>query len=106
MIVASPIANELGDVTDGWVVMMNDAARELLDFQAGLSNLRLKHLPALQGIDMRFRLHPPVPDGSISRAASPEIDAEVIRFAHAFALRLTRQGAHRAMDSAPALAPA
>ena len=94
MIVASPIANELGDVTDGWVVLMNDAARELLNFQAGISNLRLKHLPALQGIDLRFRLHPPVPDGSVSRAASPEIDAEVIRFAHAFALKLQPAGRH------------
>ena len=106
IIVASPIANELGDVTDGWVVLMNDAARELLNFQAGISNLRLKHLPALQGIDLRFRLHPPVPDGSVSRAASPEIDAEVIRFAHAFALKLSRQAAPRAIEKAPALAPA
>ena len=106
MIVASPIANELGDVTDGWVVMMNDAARELLNFQAGISNLRLKHLPALQGIDLRFRLHPPVADGSVSRAASPEIDAEIIRFAHAVCAQAEPAGRPRAIEKAPALAPA
>jgi len=105
MLVASPIANELGDVTDGWVVLMNDAARDLLDFHAGISNLRLRHLPALQAIDLRFRLHPPVADGTVSRAVSGDIDAEVIRFAHAFALRLHRV---QQMVEAPAatLAPA
>ena len=46
MLIASPIANEAGDVTDGWVVMMNDAARDFLGFRDGIGNLRLKHLPA------------------------------------------------------------
>jgi hypothetical protein len=110
MLIASPIANEVGDVTDGWVVMINDAARELLDFRDGISNLRLKHLPALQGLDLRFRLHPPVPDGTTTHAvASQDIGADIIRFAHVFALRL---GARADFDSsdqrndAPALAPA
>ena len=84
---------------------MNDAARELLDFRAGISNLRLKHLPALQAARPAVRLHPPVPDGSVSRAASPEIDAEVIRFAHAFALRLTGRPPprHRSARAGPGL---
>jgi hypothetical protein len=105
MIVASPIANELGDVNDGWVVLMNDAARDLLDFREGISNLRLKHLPALRGLDLRFRMHPPVADGTVSRIETAEIDAEVIRFAHAFALRLygVRQVA---AEPAATLAPA
>lgn len=105
MIVASPIANELGDVNDGWVVLMNDAARDLLNFREGISNLRLKHLPALRGLELRFRMHPPVADGTISRIETAEIDAEVIRFAHAFALRLygVRQVA---AEPAAALAPA
>ena len=110
MLIASPIANEVGDVTDGWVVMINDAARELLDFRDGISNLRLKHLPALQGLDLRFRLHPPVPDGTTTRAASSQdIGAEIIRFAHVFALRLGMREAFDARDQrhdAPALAPA
>jgi hypothetical protein len=106
MIVASPIANEVGDVTDGWVVMMNDAARTLLNFQNGISNLRLKHLPELQGIDLRFRLHPPVQDGTIIRAASRDINAEVIRFAHVFALRLgTGTTAHDRRHDVATLAP-
>jgi hypothetical protein len=104
MIVASPIANELGDVADGWVVLMNDAARELLNFHSAISNLRLKHLAALQGIELRFRLHPPVPDGTVSRIATGEIDAEVIRFAHAFALRL--HSVRQVTEPAASLAPA
>jgi hypothetical protein len=105
LIVASPIANELGDVNDGWVVLMNDAARDLLNFRAGISNLRLKHLAALQGLDLRFRLHPPVADGTISRASSGGIDAEVIRFANAFALRLNGPP-QMAEEPATTLAPA
>lgn len=105
MIVASPIANEIGDVTDGWVVLMNDAARELLDFHDGISNLRLKHLPALRGLELGFRLHPPVADGTIGHVGTSAIDAEVIRFAHAFALRLSRVR-QVAAEPAATLAPA
>ncbi len=110
MLIASPIANEVGDVTDGWVVMINDAARELLDFRDGISNLRLKHLVALQGLDLRFRLHPPVPDGTTTRAASSQdIGADIIRFTHMFALRLSQRTTLDSRDQgqdAPALAPA
>ena len=49
MLVASPIANEMGEVTDGWVVMMNDAARDFLDFRDSIGNLRLRHLHEAAG---------------------------------------------------------
>jgi hypothetical protein len=107
MLIASPIANEAGDVTDGWIVMMNDAARDLLGFRDSIGNLRLRHLPGLGELDMRFKLHPPVANGSVMRAScGAGYDVEIIRFAHVFALRLpdgTGANAHPA--DAPALAP-
>ena len=69
MLIASPIANEMGEVTDGWVVMMNDAARDLLDFRDSTGNLRLKQLQRLQGLELRFKLHPPAAIGTVMRLA-------------------------------------
>ncbi len=69
MLIASPIANEMGEVTDGWVVMMNDAARDLLDFRDSTGNLRLKQLQRLQGLELRFKLHPPAANGTVMRLA-------------------------------------
>lgn len=90
MLIASPITNEAGQVVDGWVVMMNDAARELLDFRESIGNLRLQRLPQLNGLNLGFRLQPPVPNGSTSTASGVEsYRVEIIRFAHVFALRLT-----------------
>lgn len=105
MLIASPIANEAGDVVDGWIVMMNDAARELLRFRDSIGNLRLRHLSRLDDLELRFKLHPPVASGSIARITCGEdYDVEIIRFTHVFALRLTER-AHAHTD-APALAPA
>jgi hypothetical protein len=110
MLIASPIANEMGEVTDGWVVMMNDAARSLLDFHDSTGNLRLKQLQRLQGLDLRFKLHPPAANGTLMRmAGGQDIEAEVIRFARVFALRLDgrrAQGTGDARIDAPELAPA
>jgi hypothetical protein len=107
MVIASPITNEAGDVTDGWIVMMNDAARDLLGFRDSIGNLRLRHLPGLGELDLRFRLHPPVAPGSVSHAAcGAYCEVEIIRFAHAFALRLMGAPAHAQLGDAPELAPA
>src|SRR5262249_62340576 len=38
MLVASPISNDVGDAVDGWVVMINQAARRLLDFSDGIGS--------------------------------------------------------------------
>jgi PAS domain-containing protein len=107
MLIASPIANEAGDVTDGWIVMMNDAARDLLGFRDSIGNLRLRHLPGLGELDMRFKLHPPVASGSVSRAScGAGYDVEIIRFANVFALRLSGgTDVHAPAADAPALAP-
>jgi len=106
LVIASPITNEAGDVTDGWIVMMNDTARDLLGFRDSIGNLRLRHLPGLGELDLRFKLHPPVAPGSVMRAAcGAGHDVEIIRFAHAFALRLTGAVAHASTDDAPMLAP-
>lgn len=110
MLIASPIANEAGDVLDGWVVMMNDAAREFLGFQDSIGNLRLKHLPLVKDLEFRFKLHPPVAPGSVTIVTNGDgYAAEIIRFAHVFAMRLTGEGkgpASAAQEDAPALAPA
>lgn len=110
MMIASPIANDVGDVHDGWVVMMNDAARELLNFRDGIGNLRLKHLPQLQAFNFGFKLHPPVPAGTHSVLAPAHgLNAEVIRFTNTFALRLSRVTAATDCPTtreAPTLAPA
>jgi hypothetical protein len=110
LLIASPITNEMGEVTDGWVVMMNDAARDFLDFRDSIGNLRLRHLQKLHGLELRFKLHPPVAPGTVTRvAACEDFEAEVVRFAHVFALRLTAQAGatkHLASEAAPELAPA
>jgi hypothetical protein len=110
MLIASPIANEMGEVTDGWVVMMNDAARDLLDFRDSTGNLRLKQLQRLQGLELRFKLHPPAPNGTVTRlAGAQDIEAEIVRFANVFALRLDGRRALGPSDAsidAPELAPA
>lgn len=107
MLVASPIASESGDVIDGWVVMMNDAARDLLGFRDSIGNLRLRHLPKLDRLELRFKLNPPVGAGTVVQAGGTDgYDVEIIRFAHVFAVRLTRQHADEQAEAGPTLVPA
>jgi len=109
MVVASPICNDVGDALDGWVVMINDAARRLLNFRDSIANLRLKQLPALASVDFSFKLHPPVGTGkSVRTVAGPDFRIDVIRFANVFALvmRGDHSGSQQPrVDGAPALAP-
>lgn len=108
MLIASPITSEMGEVTDGWVVMMNEAARDFLSFRDSIGNLRLSHLQGLRGLELGFKLYPPIAAGTVIRAAGArDFEAEIIRFAHVFALRLVPHDAARpAAAAAPALAPA
>jgi hypothetical protein len=108
MLVASPISNDVGDAVDGWVVMINDAARRLLAFDDGVGSLRVKHLPQFANLDMSFKLHPPVrPGTSVRTAASANFDIEIIRFANVFAILMRPRGTKRVMPAAaPELAPA
>jgi len=109
MLVASPICNDIGDALDGWVVMMNAAARRLLNFNDSIANLRLKNLPQLRTLDFAFKLHPPVgPGTSVRTIAGPDFEVEILRFANVFTLVMRPQGARRGFlgETAPALAPA
>jgi PAS domain-containing protein len=102
MVVARPIVEDSGLVTDGWVMMMNPAARDLLDWRDGIGNLRLRQLPPLREAAFGFRLHPPVAPGETCghvRAAALAID--IVRFPQVFALRLRALGE----TAAPPLAP-
>lgn len=108
MLIASPISNELGEINDGWVVMVNDAARKLLNFNDSIGNLRLRHLECFESLELRFKPHPPVPPGTVICVTScDDFEVEVIRFDHVFALRLAaRAGAKQpGVDAAPSLAP-
>ncbi|MDQ8732195.1 hypothetical protein [Bradyrhizobium sp. LHD-71] len=111
MLIASPITDEMGEVTDGWVVMMNDAARDFLDFRDSIGNLRLKNLPKLRGLELCFRLHPPVVAGTVGTAHAEDCSAQIIRFAQVFALRLAgrvagARSAPEVLETAPPLIPA
>jgi PAS domain-containing protein len=109
MLVASPIANDVGDAVDGWVVMVNDAARRLLDFSDSIGSLRIKHLPQFTDLDLSFKLHPPVrPGTSVRTVEGSAFELEIIRFINVFAILMRPQGVRHAtaLDAAPELAPA
>jgi hypothetical protein len=104
MIVASPIANDAGHTVDGWVLMMNDRARECLCFTGSIGNLRLSDLPQFRDIAIWGRLYA---SKSAAAAAVPlttdHFDLELIRFPRAFGVRL-RPKPGFAVDAGP-LAP-
>jgi hypothetical protein len=87
MIVVSPIANDIGHTVDGWVLMMNDRARDCLGFTGTIGNLRLSDLPQFSDIAIWGRLYAPK-----SAAAAPlstaQFDLELMRFPRAFGIRL------------------
>lgn len=88
MIVACPIANDVGHTTDGWVVMMNDSARMMLNFKGGIGNLRLTQLPQFAGIDLWGRLYAPKTAAAATPIVTPDFDIELMRFPRAFGLRI------------------
>jgi hypothetical protein len=109
MLVASPISNDVGDAVDGWVVMVNDAARRLLNFTDGIGSLRVKHLAQFTDVDFSFKLHPPVrPGTSVRTVQGAQFEVEIVRFINVFALLMRPPGPHRKVPhtSAPELAPA
>jgi PAS domain-containing protein len=98
--IACPITNDAGHVTDGWVLMMNDRAREMLNFHGPLANLRLRALDDFNGIDLWGRIYAPRPVSNLLIMAQ-KFDIEIIRFPHVLGLRLKA-----ASVAAPSLAPA
>ncbi|WP_315836471.1 PAS domain-containing protein [Bradyrhizobium prioriisuperbiae] len=87
--VASPISNDAGHVTDGWVMMMNDRARELLRYTGPIGNLRLSSLPQFTGIDLWGRIYAPRSAVTSTLLTAPDFTIEILRFPHVFGLRLT-----------------
>jgi PAS domain-containing protein len=103
MTVACPITNDAGHVVDGWVLMMNDRAREMLRFDGALGNLRLSDLRQFDGIDLWGRIYAPRHTVTTKVVAARDFDVEILRFPHVFGLRLRAKGV--AVIEGPALAP-
>lgn len=92
MVIACPITNDVGHTTDGWVLMMNDRARQLLRYDGSLGNLRLAQLPQFAGIDLWGRLYAPK-FATAMPVTTPDFDVEIMRFPHVFGLRLRPKAA-------------
>ncbi len=104
MIVACAIANDAGHTVDGWITMMNDLAREMLGFSGSISNLRLSELPQFKNIDFWGRLYAPRPGAAAQGLKTDDFDLELLRFPHAFGLRLRPRVVLDVRESVP-LAP-
>lgn len=87
MVIACPIVNDVGHATDGWVVMMNDYARALLNFDGSIGNLRLNQLPQFAGVDLWARLYAPK-SAAVTSVAIANFDVEIMRFPHVFGLKI------------------
>ncbi len=88
MLVACAIANDAGHTVDGWITMMNDRAREMLGFSGSIANLRLSELPQFKNVDFWGRLYASRPVAGPQALKTEDFDLEVLRFPHAFGLRL------------------
>ena len=95
MIIASPISNDVGHTVDGWVVMMNDRARELLNFTGSIGNLRLTQLPQFAGVDIWGRLYAPKSAAAAMPVITPDFNVEIMRFPHVFGLRISPKSGTR-----------
>jgi PAS domain-containing protein len=89
MIIACPISNDVGHTIDGWVVMMNDRARQLLNFDGSIGNLRLTQLPQFAGVDIWGRLYAPKSAAAATPVTTTDFNVEIMRFPHVFGLRIS-----------------
>ena len=87
MMIACPIANDVGHATDGWVLMMNDRAREVLSFTGSIGNLRLNNLPQFAGVDLWARLYAPK-SAAVTAIDIKDFHLEIMRFPHVFGLKI------------------
>lgn len=97
MVVACPIANDVGHTKDGWVIMMNDRARMMLNFTGSIGNLRLSQLPQFAGIDVWGRLYGPKAAPATTPIPAGPFDIELMRFPHVFGLKLRPKASDQAM---------
>jgi PAS domain-containing protein len=105
MVVACPIANDVGHTKDGWVIMMNDRAREMLNFTGSIGNLRLSQVPQFARIDVWGRLYGPKAAQGTVPISTPDFDIELMRFPHVFGLKLRPRVPERIIEHVT-LAPA
>ena len=105
MVVACPIANDVGHTKDGWVIMMNDRAREMLNFTGSIGNLRLSQVPQFARIDVWGRLYGPKAAQGTIPISTPDFDIELMRFPHVFGLKLRPRMPERIIEHVT-LAPA
>jgi PAS domain-containing protein len=89
MIIASPISNDVGHTVDGWIVMMNDRARQLLGFDDSIGNLRLTQLPQFAGVDIWGRLYAPKSAAAATPVTAADFNVEILRFPRVFGLRIS-----------------
>jgi hypothetical protein len=89
MVIASPISNDVGHTVDGWVVMMNDKARQFLRFDGSIGNLRLTQLPQFSGVDIWGRLYAPKSAAAAMPVTTADFNVEIMRFPNVFGLRIT-----------------
>jgi PAS domain-containing protein len=89
MVIASPITNDAGHTVDGWIVMMNDRARQLLNFDGNIGNIRLTQLPQFAGVDIWGRLYAPKSAAAATPVTVADFDVEIMRFPHVFGLRIS-----------------
>jgi hypothetical protein len=100
MVVASPISNDVGHTTDGWVLMINDRARQLLNFDGSIGNLRLSEFPQFAGVDLWGRLYAPKSAAAVMPVTTADFDVELLRFPHAFGLRISPKPGRLDADAA------
>lgn len=105
MIIACPITNDVGHTSDGWIVMMNDNARALLNFKGSIGNLRLSELHQFAGIDFWGRLYAPKGGAANAPLTTADFDIDLMRFPHVFGLRIRARAVTRLQDVA-SLVPA
>lgn len=105
MIIACPMVNDVGHTTDGWVIMMNDRARELLKFDDSIGNLRLSQVPQFAGIDFWGRIYAPKASATQAPLSTADFDIELMRFPHVFGLRLRPREAVVQVNEPVTLAP-
>jgi hypothetical protein len=69
--------------------MMNDRARQLLNFDGSIGNLRLTQLPQFAGVDIWGRLYAPKSAAAVTPVTTADFDVEIMRFPHVFGLRIS-----------------
>jgi hypothetical protein len=100
------MVNDVGHTTDGWVIMMNDRARDVLKFEDSIGNLRLSQIPQFAGIDFWGRVYAPKTANAQAPLDTATFEIELMRFPHVFGLRLKPKEAVAQITDPVTLAPA